>query len=471
MSSKYRIRFAPTLIPSLPIPPTPVSPDKSPASLGRRAPKSRQGCHECKRRRVKCDETYPTCLRCQRRETVCRSIPRPRQWQSELLCISPQDPDGLSVNKRLLLYWCERACHIMGHEPDMNPMSFPIIPLLQKSPSLMHALQSVCLAYEGFFIASENYLRERGKAIELIQSELMSMQQNQIVVQFLTVYLLGLSSAWLDGYQNEFGREHILGARAIIGILVAGTVKEDDDFTHFAVGAYLYWDMASSFLFEPDQQKPLDTVEMHAALQKLGKRIHPIVGNSMDLHHLLGNLGRYYRLVLDTRKRDTALEAKMEEQLLTWDSSREQTDEWKMLNGSYRLHGLISLYRISITVPNDQDAQGETPLLQTEYNSKTRLRLYALQILKNALRIPEDSSYTIGLAIPLLTAGSELTSDDEQERAEVRSRLKAIYSLNRLPSNVMAMSLLQELWILRDAGSELSLQELMLHKDMRLMMG
>jgi hypothetical protein len=359
----------------------------------------------------------------------------------------------------------------MGVEPDQNPMSFPIIPLLQQSPSLMHALQSVCVAHEGFFIASETYLQERGKAIELIRLELMAMQHNKMVAQFLTVYLLGLSSAWLDGYQNDFGREHILGARAIIDMLVAAPVKEEDDFTHFAVGAYLYWDMASSFLFESDQQTLLDTAGLHSAVQILGDKFHPIVGNSMDLHYLLGNLGRYCRLVLDTNTRDASLEAMLEEQLIAWEPSREQKDEMKMLNGSYRLHGLISLYRICTNSSNEEDAL-ETPVsLHSERSSKTRLRLYALQILKNALSIPEKSNYTNELAIPLLTAGSELTADDEKERAEVRDRLKAIYSLNRLPSNVMAISLLQELWVLRDAGAEISWQELMLLKGWRLMMG
>lgn len=47
------------------------SPDDDRARLRRAHRKSRGGCHECKRRHVKCDEARPTCLRCAKTSRAC----------------------------------------------------------------------------------------------------------------------------------------------------------------------------------------------------------------------------------------------------------------------------------------------------------------------------------------------------------------------------------------------------------------
>jgi Fungal Zn(2)-Cys(6) binuclear cluster domain len=49
----------------------------------RLAPKTRSGCKTCKRRRVKCDERHPTCLRCEKLELTCEGYEPPRPWLFE----------------------------------------------------------------------------------------------------------------------------------------------------------------------------------------------------------------------------------------------------------------------------------------------------------------------------------------------------------------------------------------------------
>ena len=50
--------------------------DKKTPRLGRSGPRSRNGCWTCRAKKVKCDETWPTCLRCTRLDLVCDYEPR-----------------------------------------------------------------------------------------------------------------------------------------------------------------------------------------------------------------------------------------------------------------------------------------------------------------------------------------------------------------------------------------------------------
>lgn len=96
---------------------------------------------------------------------------------------------------------------------------------------------------------------------------------------------------------------------------------------------------------------------------------------------------------------------------------------------------------------------------------------YAETILQNMLEIPSSSSYHNILALPLLSAGAELSAENDHLRNEVRKRFRALYSLNRIPNNLVAIELLEELWILRDNGSKISWLALMLQKNWKLVFG
>lgn len=375
-----------------------------------------------------------------------------------------------SFNKRQILHWCERVSHIMGLEPDINPMAFPILPLLQGTKSLAHVLASVCAAHERFFSPTPKFFEEQSLALELIQSELSTMQNDQLIPRFLSVYMLGLLAAWVDGYTSDFGRDHLFGARAIIDMLVSGSLDEADELTSFVVGAYVFWDMSCSFLLEPGDQMPINTPEMYAAINAVGKKFHPIVGHSMDMFYVLGTLGRYCRQVVELGIRDTALELTLEEQLLQWAPIGEGK-EMALLCDSYRLHGLLNLYRTCGNLTDQQDDSNLAAFSQSGESLNTRVRLYALRIVSNLMSIPTTSTYINTQAIPLLTAGAELTAEDVTGRNDVTQRLRSIYSFNRLPHNLMVIELLQEVWIWNDAGVSISWLEMMLLKGWRLMLG
>ncbi|KAF3806796.1 hypothetical protein GCG54_00007045 [Colletotrichum gloeosporioides] len=144
-------------------------------------------------------------------------------------------------------------------DPDINPLSFPILDLLDASLSLLHALQSVSTAQQHFFDPSqiERCLEERSIATQLVQREIVNPPKDVIPV-FLTVLMLGLSTAWIEGPVTQFGLQHLYGARAFVDIMLADSSlpEENPSVFGFTIRAYLYWDMACAFLVAEGVQQP-----------------------------------------------------------------------------------------------------------------------------------------------------------------------------------------------------------------------
>jgi hypothetical protein len=144
------------------------------------------------------------------------------------------------------------------------------------------------------------------------------------------------------------------------------------------------------------------------------------------------------------------------------------------LGNSFKYHGLINLYRICGR-PGDSpepsrieiDQNPTIPNLETE----NIIRQYALQSVSNLLEVSASNWHTNLQAIPLLTAGSELTAGDLHERILVTERLNALYSINRIPGNLMALDILREVWEARDMGVTFSWLHVMLLRGWRLSLG
>lgn len=516
--------------------------------------RSRAGCAECKRRRVKCDETFPVCLRCQRRGDVCEAAPRLRKWQMESPWIAtgqkeerPIEVDASDIEiqpkteKSLLRYWLERASQIMVIDPDINPLSFPVLEHIERSPGLVHALQSVSAAHQHFFDPSKlsRCLEERDLAIRLVRREIAQPPEDVFPV-FLTVLLLGLSTAWIEGPTTEFGLQHLRGARALIDIVLDDSSVRDKrpSVFGFMIGAYLYWDMSCAFLVPSCQQLPEYTAEILMAVLDVGTQYHPIGGYCTEIFYFIGLVGRYCRYVHDTGVRDHDLEDQLEHNLLSWEPTCEDK-ALAAMSEAFRLHGLINLAAICKRSPcqvnvlaelfgsntadpmtpsmflvdtpslesidawfendpifangqfdqlpesnqqylgdeNETDDQNnqrdelsiseidEEPLIEKE------IRERAVKIVRSLTAIPTTHACTNLQAIPLLTAGSELTSAESEERALVYQRFRAMYSLNHIRSNLIALKLIQEVWELRDAGITTTWLSLMIEKGWSVMLG
>lgn len=470
MPRRFNVRFTTTK--QVPVhKPTACEQCSQYSEIGAPPQRSRSGCKECKRRRVKCDETFPVCLRCQKRRTVCESGSSFPQWQLEIPALISRGIISPS-QKRLLRHWCEKASQIMVLDPESNPFSFPILEYLHISPSLMPTILSISAAHEQFFRKEslETCLEERGEALLLLQKELSGRQQPHPIT-FLSVFMLGISTPWIDPSPSQFGYEHLNGARALIELIINSSTNIDRKFAQLALGTYLYWDMACSFLFEPSQRFTINS-SIPEAVAKIAGDFHPVMGYSAEIMYTLASLGRYCRSFIDFGIRDTALEEQSEAWLLAWQPTTKDPD-LILLGNSFRNHGLINLYRIcgrtAGRTGEGLDMDNYSPVVNIE--TEKVIRQYALQTVRDLSLIPTHNWHTNLQAISLLTAGSELTIDDRRERDMVVDRFNALYSINRLPGNLMAIDILQAVWQFRDLEITMSWVHIMLLRGWRLSLG
>jgi hypothetical protein len=243
MPRLYRVRFADKNLTACSIPSFKF---EGPQAKGRHNSKSRLGCQECKRRRVKCDERYPVCLRCEQRNAVCHAVVRMAKWQVEMPSLAISSCGGAlgclsNTKKRLLQNWFEKVSQIMVIDPNENPMSYPVIQHLQSSSSLLHTILSISLAYETSFAPQDvaMTLNERHLALSLLQDELRSNEPPSMS-SLLTVVMLGWSSSWIDQDKTQIGIEHFCGARVILDKLLEDAT-DIDSWLHFTAGMYIYW--------------------------------------------------------------------------------------------------------------------------------------------------------------------------------------------------------------------------------------
>ena len=367
-----------------------------------------------------------------------------------------------NVNHRLLQYWLEKASQIMVVDPNINPFSFGILELLESSQSLVHSIQSISLGHENFYGSSSvvDCLQERAHALLLVQEELQGSNQAALRGSLLTVLLLGVSTPWvLHQTQDDFGQEHLNGARAILDILLATPGATQDSIVRVGVATYLFWDQATAFLPQFGNQLSSSNTNILECVQSMRCDYNPIVGYSIEVMYLLADLGHYCRNTMDGMPRDVDVEASFEEQLFAWEPAG--TDHISCLvNDSFKKHGLIMLYRTT------QSSAMVMPLEATYdgcFDHEGLIQQYARDILLNLEAIPESSQYHCILAQPLFTAGSEISTLHSRE--QVCERFRNLFSMTRIPALLRAVALLDELWSLHDTGCKIFWMAYLLQKE------
>ncbi|KAH6873425.1 fungal-specific transcription factor domain-containing protein [Thelonectria olida] len=459
--------------------------DLSPPLLCQNKPrakdKGRSGCLECKAKRVKCDETFPICRRCQRHDRVCHALPRLGQWRTELPWIMADAATSTwnqrlearqapFANRKFLKMWFERTSRIMVLDDTSNPFSFALIDYVTVSSSLAHVLQSISAGHEHFFRQPKLYqsLEERGMAMMALRNEL-NLRGKPLISMVLTTYFLGISSTYLDGSIQDFGKEHLCACRRMVeSFLLDSTVGHDPMVNHI-VDAFVYWEMTCSVLIDASEHPDFETSFIRQWILRTGGEQHPLTGSCTYLFHLLSNMGKYCRAVVDTGERDRSLERYYERELLDCKSPQEDP-LWRVTADAYRNHGLMLLHRVCAD-DYSFSLSAESGDVQSQTDIEAAIRVRAIETLDCLFKVPATSNFLNIQAVPLLTAGSELTKDDQELREEVILRFRAVFSYQRLPANLSAIELLEELWELRDAGIVLSWIELMLQKNWRLRLG
>ncbi|KAJ5920158.1 hypothetical protein N7516_011016 [Penicillium verrucosum] len=439
--------------------------------------RTRSGCRGCRQRRVKCDETFPVCLRCRRRGSICQPVLPASQWQPEVWCPGTANPlsqltqpinSDARVNFRLLQYWFERMSQIMSLDRDRNPMSFPIVKYLSASSSLVYIIQCVSAAHEQHFQPSQMTvsLEERSKALRNLRQELQS-QSSGSPLCFLIILMLGMSSSWITTQPTDYGREHLLAAQASVDMTLEQQATVDDDLVHLSMGFYVYWDMACSFCLDIADHPQPSRSRLADYVTAARSRFHTITSHSIDLYFLLGQIGRYCRSITDGMPRDFVRETTFEAELNSYSSAEENPFAY-LLADAFRNHGLLMLYRLcGRTVHFALEAEIDND----EADMECPIRALALRTLEMLFITPIDSPYVNLHTLPLLSAGAELGSMDTELRDRVIEQLQAVYSTNRIPPTLWVIELLQELWNLHDSGIEMTWLDLMLAKQWRLRIG
>ncbi|KIW71911.1 hypothetical protein PV04_00138 [Phialophora macrospora] len=421
--------------------------------------RSRTTCYSCRVRHIKCDEKFPVCTQCSAKGLVCTPKGRPTQWQLEIPWLHSRELVAMpGVNRRLLQYWLVNVCQVMTLDPDNNPMSFPMVEQFANSEALVHSLQSVSAGYEFFYdpIRISTSIEERGKALYAIRQEIQSSTAVR-VQSFLAVWMLGISSQWIDYSVSVFGQEHLMAARSILdGLLQQSDFPADHPFRPMIVGAFIWWDMACSLLVDPSKQKPLDTPEIYSAVISLRGTFCTLVSHATELFYHLCCLGRYCRALLEFGTKDLDFEDHIEQELLLWEHSSE-AEPLMLLNESFRLHGMIMLYSLCHR--------------NVGIDSEDYIRNCSRTILHNISQISTDSPLFKFFTIPLLSAGAELSDHDQLLRTQVVEWFAVLYSLSRLPTNKWATELLCDLWARKDAGEQINWLQLMVQKGWALMLG
>ncbi|GKZ38312.1 hypothetical protein AbraIFM66950_010442 [Aspergillus brasiliensis] len=278
--------------------------------------------------------------------------------------------------------------------------------------------------------------------------------------------LLALTQA-ADSDPKDYGKQHLFGARALINSMLQDTSisTTDGPVVRVCLGIYLYWDMSTSYLIDPvEESQGLNLFELSLAVHKMGDWYHPMYGTCSQLLFIIANVGRYCRQIHDMpQDRNLVYEAALETQLSTWTTSPPNPDLGHLYEG-FRNHGLAFLHR------SRAYAEGGFPDPGVTRAQESLIQRYAEETIRHLMLIPSSSYYLNFQSLPLLAAGSELTESHHLLRDKVRGRLRAIYSLNRLPANLLALQLIEELWDARDSGQPTFWLSHVLQKDWRLLL-
>lgn len=333
---------------------------------------------------------------------------------------------------------------------------------LAVSPALCLTLESFSAGHKGWWAANSRIecLKKRNLALGLCRAELIS-EAVPLETVFFTVLLLGISTPFTENI-DDYGKEHLIGARAILSVLLQQEEFKHSPTSRQLLAYYIWWDMACSFSINtrnPQELPPLSTSDVFAVInyqhQPLGSHF---AGCMVEVYHLLGLLLRYCMQILRGSVRDLEYEEMLEQALLDWQPTQVR-DEDVLFGEAFKMHGLIIFYRIChLRSANVGDGASIKPSLIGEIHE------YATKIVSMILPLQIGTPFWNSLIVPLLTAGAELSIDDLALRNNVREAFSSVCFQCRTNTLMRARDLLEEVWVIRDSGGDISYMELMLQK-------
>lgn len=414
--------------------------------------KSRSGCEQCKRRKVKCDEKRPTCTRCVLRGDTCTGTFTHDSWQIERPWISHERAaEALNtLENDALRHWYDNACLNMSmFRPPVNPLSHALSGWLRHSKALRHTIESVALAHQEHFLPDKlsAALQARGLAISSLRNEVDQLQSSQAKKQarlrtaILSSLILCVSSPWLDPTGKDIGVTFLAGASSILQSLASS--HPQDPFAFYLFGLFLYCDAFSSFLVSSNSST-VPTALLLEIIQEppLDSYVHPVTGISGTLCPLISEAGRYLRCSLDMGTADVFEFVDIETRLQRWEPPANAPRQAQLLElaEGYRSVGFIMLYQAKA-------AQGFSDAAQSSLLSDM-----VLGVMKTLKHIPNEDPLLNWVGPLLVIAGSELPADRVEERELVERTSARLVTWTRVQTYSCGMDLVKEVWRLHEMG-------------------
>lgn len=464
-------------------PAAPASPGEQPPLRARQI-KTRTGCQQCKKRRLKCDETQPICRRCQLRGDDCSGSARVEQWQTTVLSpavrsarpLPPLRP-GL-CDDDLLHYFAAVVIKDMVLEVNTATPLPPVLdPYIRRSKALLHAARSLSIAHLHRFEPSSipHLLNDYQCALVALRKEVeQEVADKQCSTHdalhrlLLGALFLIVLHAWFNDSGKDSGLLHLRGATATIDLLLASACDEGKTsvLEDFMIGAVAHVDMLCSHLVparHPLTQSPNLLYILQQDRWRSGSSMHPICGLSAPLCPIVGQAGRYYRSVVDLRVRDPERERELEHCLLQWQpiDADDKTLHVQIADG-YRVCGLIMLHQArrvhGAETPPDAQPDSQVPKLH-------QLIFFAMAILRDTPRALPQVNFEVLL---LLIAGPEIGKEDQAGRALIETRFSELTAATNRRGHTLAAKFVREYWQIRDEGREVTWLEYMVERELSL---
>ncbi|KAK0647790.1 White-opaque regulator 1 [Lasiodiplodia hormozganensis] len=432
--------------------------------------RTRTGCAQCKRRRVKCDEQQPACQRCRARGENCSGPVVVPRWQTIVLA---QD----SSDSGLVQYWMTAVCGPMPlelHKPELLPDA--VLPLLDGSPALLHCLRGVAIAHRGFFSAEAlpASLRETSHALAALRTELAPINGDPCHLHRTLLAALSLSilSVWLDpSSQDSSSLLHLRGASSVLHLLLRVREEEASTLTNFMVGFYVYIDMIHSYAVPAARPLPLSDI-LASRLASSAAYVHPITGIATSLCLVVARVGRYLRSVVDLRRRDPGIERTLHCALRDWQPPAAATRQppnhrHGRIADAYRILGQIMLQQArrhvaivdtppsSAPVENDDDMPPPLSTLVPQ-----ALRIIAADDAATSSYADAATSGVYTRGIVLLAVGPEVSPG--AGRVVIADAFARLHKLTRVNHFLLAARFVRDAcWPLRDRGVEFTWLDLL----------
>ncbi|EOD49477.1 putative c6 transcription factor protein [Neofusicoccum parvum UCRNP2] len=293
--------------------------------------KTHTGCQQCKRRKIKCDETKPICRRCQARGDHCSQPARPEQWQTVVLRPVAQPSTHLSDDDLLQYFAAVMLKDMVVDVKTAAPLRQALDPLIQRSKALLYSVRSLTQIHRNRFDPASMHapLQDRQRAVvalrQEVQQELVDALQSRSALNRLLLASLFLTilHAWCDAPHENGALLHLRGATATVDLLLAPQYRDPRTVVlqDFLVGTVAFLDMMYAFLIPASNPLPQSSRMLDMLKQdrwRSGTYIHPVSGLATPLIMLVAQTGRYYRSVVDLRIRDPRREHELERSLLAW---------------------------------------------------------------------------------------------------------------------------------------------------------